>query len=190
MISVQSSTKFICNTPVCPEIWRAGWNLHWDESSSAVGGEPSCYSVWFSQGQINAVGSFSHVFDGALFCLDTVVPLSVFFSIFFSKRLFYILKIILSALRLQVEIHFPMVSRSPSMSRESKPTGSWAGLLRPDKLDETCEDGKCAASPAGMEHRLGEQGSELCSASCPCFRCGETQECCLPGAWAWTARDF
>lgn len=117
MISVQPSTKFLCNTQFALKYREQAAIFHWDGRSSAVGRDPICYSVWFSQGQINAIISFSHVPHEADFCLDIVASLSLFFSSIFLK-LFFLTS------RLQVEIHFPMVSRRPSMSRESKQTES------------------------------------------------------------------
>lgn len=89
MISVQPSTKFLCNTQFALKYREQAAIFHWDGRSSAVGRDPTCYSVWFSQGQINAIISFSHVPHEADFCLDIVASLSLFFLSIFLKLFFW-----------------------------------------------------------------------------------------------------
>lgn len=150
MISVQPGRKFLWNAPVFPEIWRAGCNMVWDGSSRTVGRLPTCYDVWSSQGLINAVVPFSCVPAGEHFCLGILVPLSlclVFLSVF--------LKLILWSWDRRLQLISWWCPGGPACLEKASKAGTWAGLLRTDKL------------PLGETHCPSTgMGKRLCSIHC------------------------
>lgn len=180
MISVQPSRKFLWNAPVFPGVRRVGCNMHWDGSSRTVGRQSTCYNVWSSQGQINAVVPFSCVPAGPHFCFGIVVPLSLCFV--------YIPKSNFLAMRLEAAIHFLMMLRRSSVSRESKQSWGlgWAPgscRVKPIALPRGCKN-VSAVSTAAVQPRtqLEKGGYQTTAAVAACVSC----EGWLRSAIAWT----
>lgn len=84
--------------------------IHGDGSSTAGRSQLIHCNMWFSQGQINAIVPVSSIPAGAHFCV--VVPLW--------PSYFYIPKINILAIRMEAAIALLIMSRRPSVSRESK----------------------------------------------------------------------
>lgn len=132
-------------------MWRAGCNMQGGGSSRAVGSQPTWSDAWFSQGQIHAV----FLLELTSASIDIVVPLSLSFV--------YIPKINFLTVRLEAAVHFPMMSRMPSVSRESKPSQGlgWAPESSPVAIGQNLspfhKDGKRRLQhpPQSWDHARG-----------------------------------